>query len=66
MNKVFNFGSEYNDSYVVVVNGNNVVFSNFEKKTSLRYAKRSASRGDYVELWYQHGNGQCVLVSYWN
>lgn len=66
MENFSNFGSEYNDSYVVVVNGNNVAFSNCNQKPSLRYAMRSAKRGDYVELWYQHGNGKCVLVKFWN
>lgn len=66
MENFSNFGSKYNDSYVVVVDGNNVVFSSFNKKPALRSAMRKVTCGHYVELWYQHGSGKCVLVAYWN
>lgn len=66
MGNFSNFGSEYNNSYVVVVDGNRVVFSDCNKKPALRYAMKSVKRGNYVEVWFQHKNGKCVLVKFWN
>lgn len=65
--KNVNFGVEYNDKYLVVVNGNKVVFSDSNKKPALRsFSTRKKSCNDYVEFWYQSSTGRCTLLDYVN
>lgn len=53
--------------YEVFVNGNEFVFADSNKKPCLRRCLSLARKKTcYVELWYVHGNGSRVLVSYWN
>lgn len=60
-----NFGSDYNDKYLVVVNGNKVVFSHSNRKPALRFfSARKISCNDYVEFWHQFSTGRCVLLDY--
>lgn len=66
MGNFSNFGSEYNGSYVVVIDGNHVVFSDCNQKLALCYAMKSVKRGHYVEVWYQRRNGKCELIKFWN
>ena len=62
-----NFGSEFNDKYLVVLNGNVVKKAFANKKPAMRWCIRySANINNYVELWYQHGNGSTCLCNYWN
>lgn len=61
------FGSEYDNKYLVVVNGNVVDMANVNKKPCLRRCLYfSKNTYIYVELWYQHSCGKAVLIDFWN
>lgn len=59
-----NFGSEFDNKYLVVINGNEVVFSHSDKKPALRSFRARSRSSSYVELWYQFDCGRCVLMDY--
>lgn len=53
--------------YQVVKNGNEFVFTHFNKKPALRKALALAKNSrNYVELWYYHGDGSRTLINFWN
>lgn len=64
--KHFFENSELVNSYIVVVNGNEVVFSDPNYKPALRRFLKLSSRTDsLVEFWYVHPNRD-VLIEYSN
>lgn len=61
------FGIENDDHYLVVLDGNRLVYSNVNKKPCLRKClSLSKKSSNYVELWYQSVDGSCRLVNFWN
>lgn len=52
--------------YRCVVNGNQIVKLDFNKKSVLRVCEKYARNGFYTELWYTYESGKSILVNYWN
>lgn len=52
--------------YRCVVNGNEIIAIDNNKKPILRKCLSFAKRGFYTELWYTFENGKSVLVNFWN
>ena len=47
-----NFGSDYDGKFLVVVNGNKIVYSSSVQLRAFRkFRKLSSCSSDYVELW---------------
>lgn len=54
------------NKYRCVVNGNQIVAIDCNKKPMLRKCLSFAKKGFYTELWYCYNNGTNVLVNFWN
>lgn len=54
------------DHYVVMVHGNELVYSNSNKKPALRKFNLYKRKSVYVELFYCNSSGNLTLLDYAN
>lgn len=54
------------NKYRCVVNGNQVVSINSNKKPVFRDCLKYAKKGWYTELFYTYESGKSILIYFWN
>lgn len=56
------FGKRFNNRYVVLVDGDMIVYSNSKYYPAARKMVSYSADGSIVELWYQFSDGSCRLL----